>query len=88
MCENVIRRMSRRDEDGFAMITAVVVAAVALVLTATLLASGEHLDRGTFRDRKWQTALQVAESGVQRTLAVELQAARLRRQQRRERPGR
>lgn len=55
------------------MITAIVVSAVALVLTATLLASGEHLDRGTFRDRKWQTALQVAEAGVQRTMAVELQ---------------
>lgn len=65
---NFHRLAAARDESGFAMITAIAVAAVALLLAATLVASGEHLDRGTFRDRKWHTALQVAESGIERTM--------------------
>ncbi|HUP70129.1 MAG TPA: hypothetical protein VM142_09985 [Acidimicrobiales bacterium] len=61
----------RHDESGFAMVVVLVVMTVSLLLVSVLLSQGEHLDRSTFRDRKWHTALQVAEAGVQRTI-VEL----------------
>lgn len=62
-----------REESGFAMVLVLVVMTVSLLLVAVLLSQGEHLDRSTFRDRKWHTALQVAEAGVQRTI-VELKS--------------
>lgn len=51
------------------MLVVLIIITVASLLTVTLLSQGEHLDSATFRDRKWHTALQVAESGVDRTIA-------------------
>ncbi|MGH9285033.1 MAG: hypothetical protein ACRD0M_05050, partial [Acidimicrobiales bacterium] len=60
----------RRDESGFAMVVAVIVAMVSIVLVTTILAIGVHLDTQTVRERRWQLALQVAESGVERAIVA------------------
>lgn len=62
-------RQGQRDDGGFAMIVVLIIITIASLLAVTLLSQGEHLDRATFRDRKWHTALQVAESGVDRTIS-------------------
>lgn len=69
-CNNkrVWRRVGPDNEAGFAMIVAITVATVALVLALTVMAVGVNLDKSTFRDRQWNTALVVAESGIQDAL--------------------
>lgn len=57
-------RRSLAREDGFAVITAVVVASVMMLFTLGMLATGIHLTGATVRDRSWNTALQVAEAGL------------------------
>jgi hypothetical protein len=57
-------RRALRNEDGFAMITTIVVASVMMIFTMGMLATGLHLTDATVRDRRWNTALQVAEAGL------------------------
>lgn len=52
-------------DEGFAMVVSVVLATVAIMLVTVVLAMGVHLDGATTRERRWQLALQVAESGVE-----------------------
>lgn len=58
----IVRRLRR--EDGFAMVTTMVVASVMMLFTMGMLATGIHLTDATVRDRRWNTALQVAEAGL------------------------
>src|SRR5688572_30555549 len=53
-----------RADDGFAMMTAMVVSSVMMIFTVGMLATGIHLTEQTVRDRSWNTALQVAEAGL------------------------
>ena len=66
---------SEHDEGGFALIMSVVIATVCLILVTSILAMGLHLDSATFRERRWQMALQVAEGGVERAVAEVNRAA-------------
>lgn len=71
MSDERVLVVSRRDENGFAMIVSMVVATVAIVLVTAILAQGVHLLEATTYDRKWNNSLQVAEAGVEATV-VEL----------------
>lgn len=62
------RVVRRPNEDGFAMIASLTVATVALVLALTTMAVGVSLNQSTVRDKRWSTALVVAESGIQDAL--------------------
>jgi hypothetical protein len=53
-----------QQEDGFAMVTAIVVSSVMMLFTMGMLATGLHLTEATVRDSRWNTALQVAEAGL------------------------
>jgi hypothetical protein len=61
-------RLVRDDESGFAMITALVMSSVMMLFTVGMLATGLHLTSATVRDRRWNTALQVAEAGLDRAV--------------------
>lgn len=52
------------DEGGFAMIVTMLTAVVMTMLTVTMLTNGWHLERSTVRDRGYNEALQVAETGL------------------------
>jgi hypothetical protein len=67
------RRM-RGDEDGAAMIIAVVLTGVIATLSALMLTVGSHADVATARGRSWVQSLHVAESGVEEAIA-KLQAS-------------
>jgi hypothetical protein len=58
--------VSRRlhEEDGFAMVMTMVVVSVMMLFTMGMLATGLHLTDATVRDERWNTALQVAEAGL------------------------
>lgn len=71
MSSSGVRVVTRREENGYAMVISVVVASVAIVLVTAILAQGLHLLQATTRDRRWNNALQVAEAGMERTV-VEL----------------
>ena len=62
-----VRKVFRRD-DGFAMVTAMVVSSVMMLFTIGLMATGLHLETATVRDRSWNVALQVAEAGIDRAM--------------------
>lgn len=57
-------------DDGFAMIVAMVISAIAIVLVTVILSMSVHLDQASTRERKWQLALQVAEAGVERAVSL------------------
>ncbi len=59
-------RARLRGDDGFAMVTAVMVSSVMMLFTVGMLATGMHLTDATVRDRSWNTALQVAEAALDR----------------------
>lgn len=61
-------RRVREGEGGFAMITALVVSSVMMLFTIGMLATGLHLTDASVRDRRWNTALQVAEAGLDRAV--------------------
>ena len=65
------RRWPQREqsEEGFALILSVVIATICLILVTSILAMGLHLDGATLRERRWQSALQVAEGGIERAFA-------------------
>lgn len=62
-----IRRTLRR-EDGFAVMTAMVLSTVMMIMTVGMLATGLHLTNASVRDRNWNAALAVAEAGVDRAV--------------------
>jgi hypothetical protein len=64
----------RDDEQGIAMITAVILIMVMAGLAALVLQNGSHAERASGRGRNWTQALHVAESGVQQAV-VALQAS-------------
>lgn len=51
------------------MVVSLTVAMAVMVLAMTAVAVGVHMNDSTFRDRRWNLALQVAESGVERAVA-------------------
>lgn len=57
-------RTALHRDDGFAMVTAIIVSSVLMMFTMGLMATGLHLTDATTRDRSWNIALQVAEAGV------------------------
>jgi hypothetical protein len=58
------------DEDGFAMITAVILIMIMALLGAVILDNGAHADRQSGHGRNWNAALDVAESGVEQAVAT------------------
>lgn len=58
-----------RNEQGFAMMTAVMVIMVTAALAAIVLSTGAHSQQTARRGRNWDAALQVADGGVQRAIA-------------------
>jgi hypothetical protein len=58
----------RDDERGFAVLTAVMLTTVLMLFTMSMLATGVHLTTASVRDRNWNSALQVAEAGVDRAV--------------------
>jgi hypothetical protein len=61
---------TRRDEQGIAMITAVILITVMAGLAALVVNNGSHAERTSGRGRNWTQALHVAESGVQQAVAT------------------
>ncbi len=59
----------RREEQGFAMIVAVVMLGVMGTLMALVLSIGTHTDFATARGRNWVQALHVGEAGVHQAIA-------------------
>jgi hypothetical protein len=59
----------RREETGFAMVTAVILMAVLGTASAFIMAEGTHDNFGTGRGRSWVQALHVAESGVEQAIS-------------------
>ena len=59
----------RRGEDGFAMITVIMLTAIMATLVALVLFNGSHADRASGRNKNWSVAVHVAESGVQEAIA-------------------
>lgn len=55
-------------EGGFAMIVAIVIATVAILVVTLILTTGVRLNSSTVRERDWQLAFQVAESGVENSV--------------------
>ena len=60
-----MRLAPARDEDGFAMIMAIVLTALVATLAALVLTTGTHTNFATGRGRSYAQALHVAEAGVQ-----------------------
>lgn len=58
----------RDDESGFAMVAAVTLSSMLMVLTVSMLGSGLHLQQATVRDVSWNTAMTLAEAGVDRAV--------------------
>jgi hypothetical protein len=65
---NGVRRR-RNGEQGFAMITAVMVIAMSSALALIVLTNGEHAGRSSQRGRNWELAIQHADAGVQQAIA-------------------
>src|SRR5207302_42551 len=63
------RRVSRR-EDGFAMMATMIVIMVCATLVAVLLTEGDNPDRHTGQGKNWTAALEVADAGVERAVAL------------------
>jgi hypothetical protein len=63
-----VRSMLRREEDGFAMIVAVILLAVIGTLVALTLTVGSHSDVTSGRGRNYVAALHVSESGVEEAI--------------------
>lgn len=61
--------LSRR-EDGFAMMATMIVIMVCATLVAVLLTEGDNTDRHTGQDKNWTAALEVADAGVERAVAL------------------
>jgi hypothetical protein len=59
----------RREEEGFAMIVAVILMAIIGTLVALILSVGSHSDFATGRGRNYVEALHVAESGVEQAIS-------------------
>jgi hypothetical protein len=57
-------------EDGFAMIATVIVIMVCGLLLTALITEGSNTDRHTGQDKNWTTALEVADAGVERAVAL------------------
>lgn len=62
-------RLLRREEDGMAMMIAVILTGVLATLTLLMLTVGSHTDVASARGRHWIQALHVAESGVDQAIA-------------------
>jgi hypothetical protein len=58
----------RADEDGYAMVLAIVLTSVMMVFTLGMMNTAVHLETQTVRDVSWNRALDVAEAGVDRAL--------------------
>jgi hypothetical protein len=62
-------RRVRRDEQGMAMITAIMVIMITAALAVIVLNTGQHSQQTARRGRNWDDALQTADGGVQRAIA-------------------
>lgn len=58
-----------REEDGIAMIIAVVLSSVIVTLAVMSMTVANHADKAAARGRHWVQALHVAESGVEKAIA-------------------
>ncbi len=59
---------AKRNEGGFAMITAMLVIAMSSALALIVLTNGQHADRSSQRGRNWELSIQHAEAGVQQAI--------------------
>ncbi len=66
---NRIVGLMRREEDGLAMVIAVVLTGVLATLTLLMLTIGSHTDVASARGRHWIQSLHVAESGIDKAIA-------------------
>jgi hypothetical protein len=64
------RRAGAESERGFALMTTVIVTMVAAMLGATLLVISVNTDHHSGQDRNWTSALDVADAGVERAVAL------------------
>ncbi len=62
-------RTRRHTEDGFAMMTAVMVIMISAALALVVINTGQHAQQTARRGRNWDTALQSADGGIQRAVA-------------------
>ncbi len=60
----------RPDQSGFAMISAVIIMAMMATLAVIVLANGQHADRTSARGANWNSALHVAEAGVEEAVKL------------------
>ena len=60
---------TQRDENGIAMITAILMITIVTALTAVVLDTGSHADRSSQHGRNWTVSLQTADSGIQRAVS-------------------
>ena len=62
---------TRRDrtQQGFAMITSIMVIAMTSALALIVLTNGQHADQSSQRGRNWELAVQHADAGVQQAVA-------------------
>lgn len=60
----------RRDEEGVAMVMAVVLSSVIATLAVLMLTVGTHTDKASVRGRHYTQALHVAESGIEQGIAL------------------
>jgi hypothetical protein len=67
---NALVHRLHREEEGVAMLMAVVLTSVIATLAVTTLAVSTHSDQATARGRHFTQALHVAESGVNRAMAA------------------
>ena len=67
-------RRERRDEQGFALVTAVILMAIMAMLAALAVQNGTHSERTSARGKNWTQSLHIAEAGVQQAIAL-LQAS-------------
>jgi hypothetical protein len=63
-----MKRRRRNDEDGFAMIMAVILTALVATLAMLVLTSGTHTNFATGRGRSYTQALHVADAGIEETM--------------------
>jgi competence protein ComGC len=64
-----IRQLRDRGEQGFAMVTMLLVMLIVSALVVVMLATQNHTANTTARNRSWGAAIHVAESGVHQAIA-------------------
>ena len=64
-----VRQLRDRGEQGFAMVTMLLVMLIVSALVVVMLATQNHTANTTARNRSWGAAIHVAESGVHQAIA-------------------